>query len=237
MGRTGTRSDPHDPSRAVSGLLRGELCEQLARRPARHMAANQFLYFIGEPARSLYFLKSGLLKTSRTSLAGDEMILHLHRPGEIFGELCFCIGDRRENAVALESSEVVEILRDDLLAQLRRDPEAAIDLVAALSERLGDISGRLQSLSFESTPERLVRTLLILADTLGEVTPDGVRIAHYVRQEELAQMIGARREVVSGLMNRLRARGLIDYSRKGQISVRRQALRGYLGSLIGESGK
>jgi CRP-like cAMP-binding protein len=217
--------------RPLSGPARGKLCEQLTQRPARRVASGQFLYLIGEPATSLYFLRRGLVKTGRTSPAGDEMILHLHQPGEIFGELCFCTGERTEHAMALEASEVTEILLEDLLANLRRNPEATLDLVTALSERLGDTYARLQSLSFESTQERLVRTLLVLADTLGEVTPEGVHIAHYVKQEELAQMVAARREVVSSLLNRLRERGLIGYPRKGQISLQRQALQTYLDSL------
>lgn len=86
-------------------------------------------------------------------------------------------------------------------------------------------------------PERLARTLVILADTLGEDTPEGTHIVHYVRQEELAQMLAARREVVSGLLNRLRERGLISYSRKGEITVHRAPLQAYLDSLGKASGK
>jgi CRP/FNR family transcriptional regulator, cyclic AMP receptor protein len=227
----------HARCEAFSGLLRGKLCEQLARRPARHAPSGQFLYVVGEPAKSLYFLKSGLVKTSRSSSSGNEVILQLHRPGEILGELCFCTGERREQAVTLESSEVVEIARDELLGQLRRSPDIALDLVGALCERLGDVHGRLESLAFEPTVERLARTLLVLADTLGEETPQGTHIAHYVKQEELAQMIAARREVVSGLLNRLRERGLIAYSRKGAISVHRHALQAYVDALARELGK
>lgn len=236
-GPSRERPGQHDRCPALPGLLRGKLCEQLARRPASRRASGQFLYFIGEPAKSLYFLKSGLVKTSRTSPAGVEMILQLHRPGEILGELCFCTGERLEQAVTLESSEVVEIPLADLLAQFRRAPETALDLVVALSERLGDMHDRLQSLAFEPAMERLARTLLMLADTLGEDTPEGTQITHYVRQEELAQMVAARREVVSGLLNRLREHGLIHYSRKGPISVRRNALRAYVDSLTRETGK
>jgi len=123
----------------------------------------------------------------------------------------------------------------DLLAQLQRNPGATRDLVTALCERLSDLSSRLQSLSFEPTIVRLVRTLLILADTLGEPAAEGTHIVHYVRQEQLAQMIAARREVVSGLLNRLRASGLIDYSRKGHICVHRDPLKAYLDSLTSRS--
>jgi CRP/FNR family transcriptional regulator len=215
----------------VSGALRGNLCRQLARRPARHVAAGQYLYFAGDPAKSLYLVKTGLIKTSRVSLSGGEMILEFHRPGELFGELCFCTGVRHEQARALEPSEVVEILVSDLSAHLSRNPDASFDLMEALCDRLAGAYGRLQSLTFESTLERLARMLLLLADMLGEATPDGVHITHYIRQEELAQLVAARREVVSTLLNQLRDRGLIDYSRKGSISVRRDLLQEYIRSL------
>ncbi|MEO8908726.1 MAG: Crp/Fnr family transcriptional regulator [Gemmatimonadaceae bacterium] len=213
--------------------LRGKLCEQLTPRPARHVSPGQYLYFAGDAAKSVYFLKSGLIKTSRTSPAGDDLILQFHRAGAILGESCFCTGQRHEHALALESSEIVEVMIEDLLAQLQSNPGATLDLVTALCERLGELSSRLQSLSFESTVVRLVRTLLFLADTFGEAQAELTHIVHYVRQEELAQMIAARREVVSGLLNRLRADGLIDYSRKGHISVHRSPLKAYLESQTG----
>ena len=222
---------PHGRCQTLSGLLRGGLCEQLARRPGLQRGAGRFLYFIGEPARSLYFLKSGLVKTSRMSPDGNETILQLHRAGDVLGELCFCVGTRLEQAVTLEPSEVVEIPLVDILAQLRHAPDAALELVHVLAERLGTMHDRVESLAVEPAIERLARTLLLLADSLGEETPGGTQITHYVTQEELAQMVAARREVVSGLLNRLRKLGLIQYSRKSAISVRRDALQAYVDSL------
>jgi CRP/FNR family transcriptional regulator, cyclic AMP receptor protein len=221
----------HGRCQTLASLMRGELCEQFARRPGLRRDAGRYLYFIGEPAKSLYYLKSGLVKTSRMSAEGDETILQLHRAGDVLGELCFCVGTRLEQAVALEPSEVVEIPLVDILARFRHAPDAALELVLVLSERLGSMHDRVQSLAVEPTMERLARTLLLLASSLGEETPGGTQITHYVKQEELAQMVAARREVVSGLLNRLRERGLIQYSRKSAISVRRDALQAYVNSL------
>ena len=78
---------------------------------------------------------------------------------------------------------------------------------------------------------RLARTLMELAAALGESTPEGALILHYITQQELAHLIGARREVVSSLLNRLRDQGLIHYSRRGPITVDPAALRAYLESL------
>lgn len=188
------------------------------------------MYVTGDRADSVYLVKSGLVRTSLAS-KDDELTMQLYAPGQIFGELCFCSRIRRESAVAVESSEIVEIPLTDLVEHLRRTPESALDFIVALTERLAASHDRLRSLAFESAMERLCRTLLLLAATLGEESPDGIHIPHYIRQEQLAQMVAARREVVSGLLNRLRERGLIRYPRKGQISVHELQLREYLSSL------
>lgn len=76
--------------------------------------------------------------------------------------------------------------------------------------------------------ERLVRTLGRLADEFGEPDGEWVRLTHYFRQDDLAQMIGARREVVSTLLNQLREQGLINYARKDGLLLRRAGLDRYL---------
>jgi CRP-like cAMP-binding protein len=76
--------------------------------------------------------------------------------------------------------------------------------------------------------ERLVRTLGRLADDFGVPEGEWIRLSHYFRQDDLAQMIGARREVVSTLLNQLRDEGLITYARKDGLLLRRAGLEGYL---------
>jgi CRP-like cAMP-binding protein len=78
--------------------------------------------------------------------------------------------------------------------------------------------------------ERLVRTLGRLADEFGEPDGEWMRLTHYFRQDDLAQMIGARREVVSTLLNQLREQGLITYGRKDGLLLRRSDLDRFLSS-------
>jgi CRP/FNR family cyclic AMP-dependent transcriptional regulator len=224
-------SAEHVRLKADCNLFRGTLCEALARRPARRVRAGVFLYLMGEAARSIYLVRSGLVKTSVISPGGQELTLRVYRPGDILGELCLCTGERRDQAVALEASEVVEIPLELLIGQLRRDPQAALDFASAACEHLAEAYERLRSLSTDPVLERLARTLLELATGFGEPTPHGTRITHYITQEELARMIGARREVVSGLLNRLRERGVISYTRRGLIIVSRESLEAFLHSI------
>jgi CRP/FNR family transcriptional regulator len=186
---------------------------------------------MGDEARSVYLVRRGLVKTAVLSSAGQELTLRMHRPGEVFGELCLCSGERREQAVAPEPSEVVAITLEMLVARLRQDPLAALDMTRVACEHLADAYERLRSLSAEPTMHRLARTLLGLAEDVGEPGPDGTLVLHYITQQELAHLIGARREVVSSLLNQLRGRGLVRYSRRGAMTVDPRALGAFLESV------
>ncbi|HET6796285.1 MAG TPA: Crp/Fnr family transcriptional regulator [Gemmatimonadales bacterium] len=218
----------HPGCEALSASFRGRLCQQLTDLPHRRLEAGQHLYRVGHQARSLFLVRTGLIKTSRISPAGEELTLRLYKPGDLVGELCLCGGGRREEAIALEPSTVSEISFAALLARLRQDPEAAVELASVVGERLADAYEQIESLSWDTVLYRLVRTLLRLADDLGEPSEAGIRLEHYIRQEELARLVGARREVVSSLLNRLRASGHISYSPRGAITVRPKDLRSFL---------
>ena len=221
----------HQQCVVLSDLFRGKLCEELGRRPSRRLKSGEFLYHMGEAARSVYLMRSGLTKTSLVSPGGHELTLRLHKTGDILGELCLCIGERREQAVALEESDVVEIPLDLLIARLRKDPAAALEFATAASTRLLQTYQRLESLSAEPAMGRLIRTLLDLALDLGEPAPHGIEIRHHITQEELGRLISARREVVSSLLNELRKTRHISYTRRGYIVVDRDALQNLLESI------
>ena len=218
----------HAECEALSGSVRGRLCQQLAQLPPRQLHAGQHLYRTGHQAQSLFLVQSGLIKTITISPAGEELTLRLSKAGDLLGELCLCGGGRREEAIALEASTVVEISVAALLARLRDDPAAALELASAVCDRLADAYEQIESLSWDTVLYRLARTLLRLADDLGEPTESGILLAHYIRQEELARLVGARREVVSGLLSQLRASGHISYSPRGAITVRRAGLQRFL---------
>jgi CRP/FNR family cyclic AMP-dependent transcriptional regulator len=222
------RLTDHAQCVALSSSLRGKLCEQLAALPPRQLRPGERLYLMGNPARSLFLLQRGLIKTSVVSPDGEELTLRIHGSGDILGELCLCGGGRREEAIALEVSTVTELPLAALLGRVKREPQAALELASIMCERLADAYERVESLSWETVLERLARTLLKLAADFGEGPLAQTHIGHYIKQDELAKIVGARREVVSGLLNRLRTSGHISYSPRGFIAVNRAALQAYV---------
>jgi CRP/FNR family cyclic AMP-dependent transcriptional regulator len=227
------RFTEHTQCSALSTALRGKLCTKLERGPGQLLQAGEVLYRAGSVAQSVYLVQSGVLKTSVISSSGEELTLRVYKPGEILGELCLCQGVRQEEATALEVSRVVEMPLPSLLRELHRDPEATLELASAICERLGAAYEGLR-LSVDPVMHRLAHVLLKLAEDLGEPIGTGRRIGGGLTQEELAKLVGASRELVSRLLNRLRLSGLISYTPRGPITVQAAALQSFLRSISRE---
>lgn len=203
----------------------------LASRPKRRVASGAYVYLRSDAARSVYLLRSGLVKTSVVWRDGREFILRVARPDDLFGEIRLAAPESGERARALEASEIVEIPAAVLLAHLAGEPGALAGFLEALALRLAEAHEAARRLVFATALERLCLALLELARDLGRPDGTAVTIPHHITQEDLGRMIGARREVVSGLLNRLRDRQVISYTRKGVIRVNRDGLVKYAQSL------
>ncbi|MET0647918.1 MAG: Crp/Fnr family transcriptional regulator [Pyrinomonadaceae bacterium] len=212
----------------LASVFRGRAYEQIASRPrGTPLRQHHIIYNIGDEARSLFFLRRGLVKLEAISGGGRGIILKMYKPGEVFGELSLCDGQRNEMAVTMESSEVVELRVEEVVGLLQEDRGAMLLLLRSVCRRLADSYRVIQEYSFDNLPERLAKVLLRLADEMGRETPRGTELAHYITQEELAQMLSVRREVVSSELTRLRARGCVSYLRRGRLIINRAALSAY----------
>jgi CRP-like cAMP-binding protein len=107
---------------------------------------------------------------------------------------------------------------------LASHPAALQDLVGVFGEALADAYDQLNSLANDDLMQRLEKTLRSLATKLGEAHGELIEIATYLTQDELAQMVMARRERVSTALNILRQRGVVQYSPRGRLRVDMRAL-------------
>ena len=74
---------------------------------------------------------------------------------------------------------------------------------------------------------RLIKVLLRLANQLGRPEGNLVEIDAYLTQEEISQMLAASRERVSGALNLLRNRKIVQYTRGGHLLLDVEALENY----------
>ncbi|UCE05153.1 MAG: Crp/Fnr family transcriptional regulator, partial [bacterium] len=175
----------------------------------------QPVYLAGDPSENIYFLKEGRLKITRLDESGKEFTLTLLAPGEIFGELgLFDDSPRETSAVALEDSIICMMRRNDFEKYTAQKPELSLKLSKLMGLRLRQIENRIEELLFRDVPSRLARLLLRLVDLHPRETKHGLRINIKLSQQELANLIGATREMTSSVLNSFRRDSIINIEYK-----------------------
>lgn len=174
------------------------------------------IYQVDDPADGVFWIESGRAKVVRISSEGQEKIIGLYGTGDVFGELCLCeIARRRDEAVALEALELVSIQVSGLMKMMARMPEFSQALLRIVCRRLLDYQDQVATLSFDTVSRRLAKELLRLGSAeTGTAFDKDERMATGWTHEELANLIGSTREVVTPLMNQFRDKGMIAYDRR-----------------------
>ena len=179
----------------------------------------QIVFYRGDPGDAMYLLLSGSVKMTLPSDGGAEVIVALLRPGDHFGELAAIDGrPRYVTAVAEQTTEVLAIYRNDLLAFLRDHAEASLQIAISLCLRLRHVTELLADLAFLDLPSRLAKRLCQLADVYHGSPVKSPEV--HVSQEALAEMVGATREAVNKQLAKLREMGPIETGR-GHVKILR----------------
>ena len=187
----------------------------------RSFPAGTYLTREGEPADAMFVIERGVVRISRTSRQGRELILGLVGAGEMLGELGVleASGTQTADAMAVEPTSCAALGRDDLRALVRTTPEVGLRLLATLVDHVRSRDEELAELAFLDLPGRLARKLLELAESRGERVDGGVRITVRLPQSELAAMVGSSRENVNRALGRFVASGAVAIDH-GTITVR-----------------
>lgn len=186
----------------------------------RSFAVGAYLAREGEPANSVFVIERGLVRITRTSRHGRELVLRLLGAGDTLGELGVLDagGIRTADAIAAEPTTCVMLSRDDLHAAIRSTPELGLRLMASLVAHVRRKDDELADIAYLDVPGRIARKLLELADRHGEPSADGVRIGVRLPQAELAAMVGASRENVNRALAQLANLGALTNDR-GHITI------------------
>ena len=139
----------------------------------RHeFAAGEKIFSIGEPGDSLYIVGTGSVELYVKDNAGAKIVLALVGPGQVFGELSlFDGGARTASAVALEPSMLLVLDRKDLLAFLRKHPDAALDLLTTMGQRIRNADEMLRRRVARNINEEIeIRSTTVerIADVIAE---------------------------------------------------------------------
>jgi CRP/FNR family transcriptional regulator, cyclic AMP receptor protein len=208
--------------------LRESLQRETLNSRAVTIARHDNVYNCGDQDERVYFIKSGKIKLLMLSPEGKECLLAIHSAGDVFGELCLSgSGSRLETATAMEESILRTIPRSQFLARLDRD-SLLEGFVRYLAVRIADQQQVIANLVTVDSEQRLGKTLLELARTLGKTDQQSTSIEVKISHNELSEMVGTTRPRISLFLQRFRNLGLIDTNLDRFLVVKGKKLTDYL---------
>lgn len=201
------------------GLLHGLSQEQKAQvekktrmLEVRHGTA---IYLAGDPSQYVYVVKTGAVKVIGTAPEGNEVILAVLTPGDIFGELALTAdAPHSHRAEAAGDTLLCEVPRDLLLEMIQNVPAFSFHVTKLIGLRLRTLSTRIEELLGKSAPARLAHTLLMLSEQHGLHDEEGVLIPLRLSQGDLGKLVGLTRETVNGILQVWRHQGVVEVDRR-----------------------
>jgi CRP/FNR family transcriptional regulator, cyclic AMP receptor protein len=189
-----------------------------ARR--RQFRRGQAVFREGDPADSMHLIEDGVFAVEVSTPSGDRSMVNVLAPGAFFGELSLVTpalhARRTASVIALSAGQTLALSASAFAALRQTSPEVERLLVAALAQRVDELSGQLLEALYAGVNARLYRRLCALADLFAD--GDGSATIP-LTQEDLATMVGASRPTVNQLLQRLVSDEVIALGRR-QIAIR-----------------
>lgn len=171
----------------------------------------------GDVSDYMYIIRSGEVMVFVTNESGKDAVLNIQKEGEYFGELAMIDHQPRSASVkTVGSAELVFVSRTDFNAALMERPELAVKFLSAVTQRVRYLTEVVKNLSLNDVWGRIVNTINMLA-----VEEDGRRVVTVrLTHQDLANMVGASREMVSRILRDLQFEGYIDNDHKNLIILK-----------------
>ena len=159
----------------------------------------------GDSSDSVFVVLSGRVKVFLSDTEGHEMILDTQGPGEYVGEMALDGKPRSASVMTLEPTSFSVVARDPIREAIRHDPDFALEMISKIIDRARLATTSIKDLALLDVYGRVARLLLNMA-----VEHDGkLAIPEKLTQQEIAERVGASRDMVSRIFRDLTAGGYI----------------------------
>lgn len=184
------------------------------------------IFFQGEQGSTLYLIIKGRVKVVLIGESGKELVLAILKKGDFLGEMSIIEDEvRSATAIALESTVLLAIDKENFLNFLMKDPRAMLGVLKELSKRLRNADEKIGELAFQNVYERVISYLNTLVKTRGVKGKEGIFVSELPTKREIADCIGSTRESVSRVLNDLNRRGLISLYRKSLVIKKKLSIK------------
>ena len=207
--------------RLFSNLSQAEIEQIKPNFFPRKYRRRETIFLKGDPCQTLYIIHNGQVKLSEISECGREQALLILNKGDFFDVVSIIDeGPYPTTATALSDVLLYAIRKQDMQTITSKYPDVANAILPYLSGILREMTDLVADISFESVTVRIAKLILRYADIQGVPTPDGVLVKRTLTHQEIADIVGTDREVVTRSLLDLQKQGVIDLEEGKQILIR-----------------
>lgn len=169
----------------------------------------------GDPARNFFCLLEGRLKVVQVTSGGQQIVVRIVSPGEIFGVAkALRRPDYPGTATAVVDSTVLAWSSALWIEMTQRHPAVAMHTLHTLGKHVLETQARIRELSTEDVEHRLAHAVVRLAAQAGRQTEEGILIDFPISLQDLAEMTGTTHFTISRILSAWDAAGLISHGRQ-----------------------
>jgi CRP/FNR family transcriptional regulator, cyclic AMP receptor protein len=196
------------------GLPRSAATTLLERHMLVRYPKGAELFTMGSPADVVFAVLTGLVKVHSSRAGSDPVLVEIAGPGDLVGYADFADADGERSqlfeATALTNTCVALFTRHQIAEVLKSlEPEALLQIAQAINSMWSSVVYRYATFLGMSLRKRLEIVLGELAERFGVPDSRGTLLLPELAQEELAEMIGSSRPMVSKLLTEMTERGVL----------------------------
>jgi CRP-like cAMP-binding protein len=200
--------------------LDGPALDTVARAARlRRIRDGAIFFHQDQPATTLYVLIEGRVKFTQVTADGQQVLLRVAGPGEMFGAVA-ALGDAFHPATAHAQGDCAALgWRSEVIASLMEQfPRIAVNALRFMAGRLTEFQERYRELATERVERRVARTLFRLSRQMGRESDSGVLIDLPLTRQEIAEMAGTTLFTVSRVLSAWQQGGLVK-THKERIAI------------------
>jgi CRP/FNR family transcriptional regulator, cyclic AMP receptor protein len=183
------------------GLTQDELETLASASSSRSFPKNTVVIHENDPADSLFVIESGRVKVYCSDKNGKEFIMNTQGVGDYFGELALLDDSTRSASVrTVEKCNFCIIYKDDFNRMLEQHPKIARHLIRNLAQRVRKLTADVKSLALQDVYGRVANVLMDLSEERGD---GSLYIPEKLTQQDIADRVGASREMVARILKDL----------------------------------
>lgn len=198
----------------------------VARATTRSFRQDTSVFTQGSPASFFYLLVEGRLKVTQITEDGQQVILRVVHPGELFG-MARAIARRDYPATARAAVDSIALCwpTAEWDSILEANPAFALFAIRTIGRRLDEAHTRLREMATQEAGRRIAHTVLRLAERAGRPEDDGIRIDFPVSRQDIAEMAATTLHTVSRTIAAWEGRGIVRGGRRQLTLIDRPGLR------------